>query len=331
MREQMHPRSDLNGKPPGTTSWNRSITEAGTDMRSYYGRPIVKEPVWTWEIPTYFFTGGLAGASAVLSTTAKLTGNEKLSKTALYIGAVADLVSPALLISDLGRPERFHHMLRVVKVTSPMNMGSWVLLVSGGASNTAAVLELVGRLKPVKLLAEAVSTLAGPLLATYTGVLVADTAVPVWHDGRQELPWIFAASAAASAGAASCVFVRPEDAGPARRLAVAGVLVEGALMQLMELRLGTIGEVYRQGASGKLSRAAKGLATAGAALLARRGKRSRAALVLGGAMVCAGEMCVRWAVFKAGLQSARDPKYVVEPQRERVDRRGTKATTKPEA
>jgi formate-dependent nitrite reductase membrane component NrfD len=329
MREQLHPLSDLNGKPPGTTSWNGSITEAGTDMRSYYGRPIVKEPVWTWEIPTYFFTGGLAGASAVLSTTAKLTGNEKLSKTALYIGAVADLVSPALLISDLGRPERFHHMLRVVKVTSPMNMGSWVLLVSGGASNTAAVLELVGRLRPVKLLAEAVSTLAGPLLATYTGVLVADTAVPVWHDGRQELPWIFAASAAASAGAASCVFVRPEDAGPARRLAVAGVLVEGALMQLMELRLGTIGEVYRQGASGKLSRAAKGLATAGAALLARRGKKSRAALVLGGAMVCAGELCVRWAVFKAGVQSARDPKYVVESQRRRVEQRGTKVTTKP--
>ncbi|HJQ51159.1 MAG TPA: NrfD/PsrC family molybdoenzyme membrane anchor subunit [Gaiellaceae bacterium] len=329
MKERLHPLSDLNGKPPGTTSWDGSITEAGTDMRSYYGRPVIKEPVWTWEIPTYFFTGGLAGGSAVLSTTAKLAGNEKLSRTALYIGAVADLVSPALLISDLGRPERFHHMLRVVKVTSPMNIGSWVLLVSGGASNTAALLELLGRLKPIKLLAEAVSTLAGPLLATYTGVLVADTAVPVWHDGRQELPWIFAASAAASAGAASCVFLRPEDAGPARRLAVAGVLAEGALMQLMELRLGKVGEVYREGQAGKLSRAAKGLATAGAALLAGRGKKSRAALVVGGAMVCAGEMCVRWAVFTAGLQSARDPKYVVESQRQRVARQGTKVTTKP--
>ena len=331
MREQLHPLSDLNGKPPGTTSWDGSITEAGTEMRSYYGRPVIKEPVWTWEIPTYFFTGGLAGASAVLSTAAKLSGNEQLSTRALYIGAVADLVSPALLISDLGRPERFHHMLRVVKVTSPMNVGSWVLLVSGGASNTAAVLELLGRLKPVKLLAEAVSSLAGPLLATYTGVLIADTAVPVWHEGRRELPWIFGASAMASAGAAASVFLRPEDAGPARRLAVAGVLAEGALMQLMEVRLGKIGEVYRQGEAGKLSWAAKGLATGGAALLARGGRRSRAALVLGGAMVCAGEMCLRWAVFKAGLQSARDPKYVVEPQRERVDRRRTKATTKPEA
>jgi hypothetical protein len=329
MREPLHPLSDLNGKPPGTTSWSGSITQAGTEMRSYYGRPILKEPTWTWEIPTYFFTGGLAGASAVLSSAAKLTGNEKLSRRALYIGAAADLVSPVLLISDLGRPERFHHMLRVVKVTSPMNVGSWVLLVSGGASNTAALLELVGRLKPVKLLAESVSTLAGPLLATYTGVLVADTAVPVWHEGRRELPWIFGASAAASAGAAAAMFAPPEDAGPARRLAVAGVLAEGALMQAMELRLGKVGEVYRQGEAGKLSWAAKGLSTAGAALLARRGRKSRAAAVLGGAMVCAGEMCLRWAVYKAGFQSARDPKYVVESQRSRIEREGTKATTKP--
>ncbi|HLY86013.1 MAG TPA: NrfD/PsrC family molybdoenzyme membrane anchor subunit [Gaiellaceae bacterium] len=295
------------------------MTERG--LRSYYGRPVLKEPTWTWEVPTYFFTGGLAGASSVLSTSARLAGNERLARTALYVGAAADLVSPALLVSDLGRPERFHHMLRVFKVTSPMNVGSWVLLVSGGASITAAVLERAGRLKPLEVLAETVATLAGPPLTTYTGVLVADTAVPVWHEARRELPWIFGASAAASAGAAASVFLRPEDARPARRLAVAGVLAEGALMQLMELRLGTTGEVYRQGAAGKFSWAAKGLATAGAALLARRAGRSRTALALGGALVCAGEMCLRWAVFKAGAQSARDPKYVVEPQRERVEQR----------
>jgi formate-dependent nitrite reductase membrane component NrfD len=296
------------------------VSENGA--RSYYGRPVLKEPTWTWEIPTYLFTGGLAGASSVLSTSARLTGNEKLARTALYVGAVAEIVSPALLISDLGRPERFHHMLRLVKVTSPMNVGSWVLLVSGGATTTAAFLELVGRLKPLKVLAEAVSTVAGPLLATYTGVLVADTAIPVWHEARRELPWIFGASATASAGAASCLFLRPEDARPARRLALAGVLIEGALMQAMELRLGKAGEVYRRGEAGKLSWAAKGLATTGAALLARRGRKSRVAAVAGGALVCAGELCLRWAVFKAGFQSARDPKYVVEPQRARVSRSG---------
>jgi len=304
-----------------------SITALGSEMRSYYGRPIVKEPTWTWEIPTYFFTGGLAGASAVLSSAARLSGNETLARRALYVGALADLVSPVLLISDLGRPERFHHMLRVVKVTSPMSLGSWVLLVSGGASTTAALLQLLDRWRPVRMAASVVAALAGPPLATYTGVLVADTAVPVWHEGRHELPWIFGASASASAGAAASIFTPTRDAGPARRLAVAGVLAEGALMQAMELRLGKLGEVYHQGAAGKLSWAAKGLSVAGAALLAKRGPKSRTAAVVGGAMVCAGELCLRWTVFKAGFQSARDPKYVVESQRRRIRQDGTKATT----
>jgi formate-dependent nitrite reductase membrane component NrfD len=307
-----------------------SINGVGSEMRSYYGRPIVKEPVWTWEIPTYFFTGGLAGASGVLSSAARLAGNDPLARRALYVGAAADLVSPLLLVSDLGRPERFHHMFRVVKVTSPLNLGSWVLLVSGGASTTAAVLQLLDRWRPLRVAAAAVATLAGPPLATYTGVLIADTAVPVWHEGRRELPWIFGASAAASAGAAASMVVRPRDAGPARRLAVAGVLAEGALMQVMERRLGTIGEVYRRGEAGKLSWAAKGLSVAGAALLARRGRKTRTSAVVGGALVCAGELCLRWSVFKAGAQSARDPKYVVDSQRRRIECDGTKATTKPE-
>jgi formate-dependent nitrite reductase membrane component NrfD len=300
-------------------------------MSSYYGRPVLKEPTWTWEIPTYFFTGGVSGASSVLSMSAKLFGNEKLSRTALYIGAVGDAISPALLISDLGRPERFHHMLRVFKVTSPMNVGSWVLLINGGASNTAAVLELLGILGPIKLLAEFVATLFGPPLATYTGVLLADTSIPVWHEARHELPWLFGASAAASAGAAACIFLDPGDAGPARRLAVGGVACEGIAMHLMEFRLGETGEVYHQGEAGKFSWAAKLLAGGGAALLATRGRRSRGAAVLGGAMVCAGELCLRWSVYKAGFQSARDPKYVVKPQRERAKSNGTKATTRSRA
>jgi hypothetical protein len=297
-------------------------------VSSYYGRPVIKEPTWTWEIPAYFFTGGLSGASSVLSFSAKLAGKERLSRKALYIGAVADLVSPPLLIADLGRPERFHHMLRVVKVTSPMNIGAWVLLVNGGASNTAALLDLLGWLRPVKWLAELVAALTGPALATYTGVLLADTAVPVWHEARHELPWLFGSSAAASAGAAACVFLDPSDAGPARRLALGGVAAELALMQGMELRLGEIGEVYSKGAVGTLSWAAKGLTAAGAALLATNARRSRKAAVLGGALVCAGEICLRYAVVKAGVQSARDPKYTVKPQRERVEREGTRVTTR---
>jgi hypothetical protein len=298
------------------TNGHGSITEVGTRMESYYGRPVIKEPVWQPEIPFYFFTGGLGGASAVLSLAAAIAGNERLAKSARYWAAAGDLASPLLLVSDLGRPERFLNMLRVFKVTSPMSVGSWVLVVSGGASSTAAALELVDRLRPVKLAAEVVSALFGPLLATYTATLVSNTAVPVWHEGRRELPFVFGFSAAASAGAASALVLAPRDAGPARRLAIGAVLAENVASEVMEKRLGFVGEPYHRGTAGKLSWAAKGLTAAGALLLSR-GRRSRTAAVAGSALVLGGEVALRWSVFKAGFQSARDPRYTVIPQRER--------------
>jgi hypothetical protein len=297
-----------------------SVTQVGTEMRSYYGRPILKEPVWKAEIPFYLFTGGIAGGCAVLHGVARLAGHERLARTALYLGAAADAVSPALLVSDLGRPERFLNMLRVFKVTSPMSVGSWTLAVSGTSSNAAAALELLGVLPRAKALAETVSFLAGGPLATYTGTLLADTAIPVWHEARRELPWLFGASASASAGAATALFLPPEDAGPARRLAIASVAAELALKQAMEKRLGFVGEVYEQGRARRFGRIAKACAATGAAVLAARGKRSRAALAGGSALVLAGELALRWSVFRAGFQSARDPRYTVIPQRERRSR-----------
>ena len=294
-----------------------SITETGTEMRSYYGRPILKEPVWQPEIPFYFFTGGVAGGCSVLHGLARIAGRERLAKTALYVGVAADLVSPALLISDLGRPERFLNMLRVFKVTSPMSVGSWVLFVSGGASTTAALLERLGILKRVKVAAEAVSFLTGPPLATYTGTLLADTAIPVWHEARRELPWLFGASAAASAGAATTLFAG-DEAGPARRLAILGAAGALGLKDVMQRRLGFVGEVYEQGEAGRYGRVSKGLTATGAALLAAKGRRIRAAAVAGSTLILAGELALRWSVFKAGFQSARDPRYTVIPQRERL-------------
>jgi hypothetical protein len=294
-----------------------SVTEVGGGMRSYYGRPVLKEPVWQPEIPWYFFTGGLAGGSSVLSLVARMAGNETLARRSLYVGAVADIVSPALLVSDLGRPERFLNMFRVFKVTSPMSVGSWILGVSGGASATAALLEAAGRLKPVKLAAEIASALSGAPLAVYTATLVSDTAIPAWHEARKELPFLFGSSAVASAGAAAAIVVPTAEAGPARRLAVGGGRVENAVFKLMEKRLGMLGEPYSKGESGKYKQVALACTTGGAALLAGPGRKSRLAAAAGGALVLAGEVAVRWSVFKAGFQSARDPKYTVLPQRER--------------
>jgi formate-dependent nitrite reductase membrane component NrfD len=310
-----------NGRPGGTTEWRGSITERGTSMESYYGRNIVKEPVWKPEIPFYLFTGGIAGGCAVLHGVAKLSANEQLARSSTYIGAAADIASPLLLISDLGRPERFLNMLRMFKVTSPMSVGSWILFFSSGASNTAAALELLGVLKPLKTAAEVVSFLAGPPLATYTGALLANTAIPVWSEARDELPFLFGASAAASAGAATLIATPIDRAAPARRAAVLGTALELGLMHHMEKKLGFVGEVYKQGEAGKYAKVSKACTAAGAALVAIGGRRSRAAAAAGGALVLAGELALRWSVFKAGFQSARDPRYTVIPQKERLERR----------
>jgi formate-dependent nitrite reductase membrane component NrfD len=302
-------------EPPQT---HAAPTKAGTETKSYYGRPIVKEPVWTWEIPCYFFAGGLAGASSTLSLVARAAGNVPLARATTYISAVGDSVSPVFLISDLGRPERFLNMFRVFKVTSPMSVGSWVLGASGTANGFAAFCELFGILPRLRVAAETVSALLGPLLSTYTGTLVADTAIPAWHEARRELPFVFAGSSAATAGGAAMLVVPPGDAGPARRLLLIGVALEGASMKLMEKRLGFAGEPYKQGTAGRLAKTARALSAAGAVMTAVAGRR-RAGAAAGGALVLAGGMCLRWAVYKAGFQSARDPRYTVELQRQRLE------------
>ena len=294
-----------------------SATEVGTHMKSYYGRPVLKEPVWQPEIPAYFFTGGLGGASSVLSLVARTAGNELLAQRSIQIASAADAVSPLLLISDLGRPERFLNMLRVFKVTSPMSVGSWILAYSSAASSVSAFLNTLGRLPRTAELARTASAVSGAPLAVYTATLISDTAIPVWHEARRELPFLFGSSAIASAGAAAAIAVPPAEAAPARRLAVGGVVVENVLFKLMEKRLGLVGEVYSKGEAGKAKKAALGLTLGGAALLGTLGRRSRLAAGAGGALVLAGEVAVRWSVFKAGFQSARDPKYTVVPQRER--------------
>ena len=299
------------------------------DVRSYYGRPIIKAPIWEPAIPWYFFLGGLAGASAALGLGARVTGNERLARNATLAGAAAVSASPILLTADLGRPERFYNMFRVVKVTSPMSIGTWILGASGTALGIAGSCEALGKLPRVKLAAQTAAGLLGPPLTTYTAALVANTAVPVWHEARRELPFVFAGSAAASAGAAAAIMTPPAQAGAARRLAITGALLELAATKTMEMRLGQLlGEPYRQGAASRLTKLAKGCTAAGAALVAVGGRR-RASSAVGGGLLLAGSLFERLAVYRAGTQSAADPKYTVVPQRERAARIGSKVTTRP--
>jgi formate-dependent nitrite reductase membrane component NrfD len=296
--------------------------------RTYYGRPVLKEPVWKWPVPAYFFTGGVAAGTALLTSGARLTGDTTVAHRCLLASLGATLVSGAFLVEDLGRPERFLNMLRIAKPTSPMSVGSWVLAVFGSATGVAAASEILGVARPAGRVAEAVAAAVAPALATYTAVLVADTAVPVWHEARHDLPFVFAGSALASAGGLA-LLVAPASDTPGRRaalrVAVVGAALELFASKLMERRLGDLGTPYREGRARTLSKLAAAAAAAGAGLAAAVGRR-RGAAIAAGALLMAGAAAERFAVFEAGLASARDPRYVVEPQRRRLNAAEAAAT-----
>jgi hypothetical protein len=204
-------------------------------------------------------------------------------------------------------------MLRVLKPSSPMSVGSWILGAISTATGVAAASDLTGLLPRTGRIAERVAGALGPALSTYTAVLLADTAVPAWHGSRSELPFVFAASAAASAAGAALVLTPVVDARPARRLCAGAAVVEIAAAQLMELRLGPLATAYR----GPLRWMAPGLTGTGAALVFAAG-RHRAAAVAGGLAVLAGSAVERWRVFRAGHLSASDPAHTLALQRERI-------------
>ena len=288
------------------------------EPRSYYGRPVIKPPVWKPQVPWYFFTGGLSGGASTFALAAELAGHARLARRSWSVAMLASLASPALLITDLGRPERFLNMLRVFKVTSPMSVGSWVVALSGATNGIATASRMLGVMPRAGAVARAGAGVSGLPLATYTAVLIANTAVPAWHMARHELPFVFAAGAGASAGAAAAIATPRADAAPARRLTVLGAVGAQAAAIAMERRLGPLAESYRSADAGRYRSLARGLMLGGALLVGGAGGRSRAAAVAGGLAVLGGAAAERWSVFRAGFHSALDPRQTVETQRSRM-------------
>jgi hypothetical protein len=302
------------------TSFPHESAATGERQSSYHGQPVIKAPVWTWEIPIYFYTGGMAGASAGLGLLAGLRSNDVLARRAWGVSLLAISTSPLLLISDLGRPGRFLNMLRMFKVTSPMSVGSWILSGSGATTALAAVNAWTGLFPRSGKAAKAGAALFGLPLSTYTAALIANTAVPVWHEAHRELPFVFGAGAALSAAAASLAATPVHDAAPARRLALLGAVAELAGEELMEKRLGEHATPYEEKTPKTFKRISQASIAVGAALLATRGGRSRAAAVAAGVLLNAGALATRWSIFKAGFVSAMDPQSVVAPQRTQIER-----------
>ncbi|MDA0566283.1 polysulfide reductase NrfD [Streptomonospora sp. S1-112] len=303
----------------------RRVRRGEPEFRSYYDKPVLNQIVWEpRDIAGYLFLGGLAGASSVLAAGADLTDRPDLARPLKYTALGAITGSVAALVNDLGRPARFVNMLRVLKWTSPMSVGSWILAAYGPLAGAAAVSQATGILPGLGRTAAVGAAALGPAVAAYTAPLICDTAVPAWHEGYREMPFVFVGSAAAAAGGMGMATAPVEQAAPARRAAVLGSVLETAALWRMEHRMGMVAKPYREGRSGGLMRAAKILTVAGAAG-ALLGGRNRAVSAVAGAALLAGSACTRFGVFSAGVASAADPKYTVVPQRQRLEERKTDA------
>lgn len=310
------------------------------EFDSYYGRPVVKAPPWETPIGIYLFLGGLAGASGLLQAGAHLTGRPILQRNARLVALAALAGGTPALIIDLGRPERFLHMMRVFKPTSPMSMGTWILSAYGTCAGIVGAIEadrLTGRRLPLRLLRPLVdpletpaaigTALTGAPLAAYTAVLLADTSVPTWNAARHGLPYVFVSSATLAASGAQLVVSPRSETGPARALAVAGVVGDILGMHYTKSRMHPLeAEPLEEGMPGRLLTWAERLAVAGGvgALFARR---SRAVAVASGAALVAASALTRFGVLHAGRESVKDPRRVIEPQKERLAARRARGIT----
>jgi formate-dependent nitrite reductase membrane component NrfD len=286
---------------------------------TYYDRPLLKEPAWKWVIPLYYYVGGLTGASLALCAAAQLTHDhrfENLIRRCHTVGLLGTTVSGALLIYDLGRPERFHHMLRVFRPTSPMNVGAWILLSAGAGTTGAIALQKFS--PPAASCLGLASGLSGVALATYTGVLVANSAIPLWQESRKVLPVLFGASAMASVGSACDMFAA--NAAERRATVTFGnigrtaEIVAAIIMEKQASAMQRIGLPLKHGRSGFLWKTA-GLLTGTSLLFSLLRPRGRGKQIAAGVFGTLGSLLMRYAVHHAGVISARDARASFHQQR----------------
>ena len=283
--------------------------------------PIIKPPVWTWEVPLYFWFGGVASGSAFVALACDLAGDEKSARIARRVSLGAVMPSPVLLIMDLGRPARFLNMLRIFKPRSPMSMGAWCLVSFSMTQSGAVAADLVGFKKSAKGLGF-LSAVLGGYLGSYTGVLLAATAVPLWARSRLMLGPAFVATATATGAAASRLTLvacgLPEE-HPTRRalgtVETAAMGIELVLSSLNERRLGDIAPALDVGAPGKQFKAAKWLVRAGLGLHFVRGRAGRPAHDLASVLYLVAGMLFRYAWVEAGKLSAHDHTTVAKTGR----------------
>ncbi len=299
-------------KKPAGAPFPQATPETG-----YYGIPLLKEPPWTWQIPLYFFVGGAAGAASVISAIADFTGRDpELARDAQWVAFAGSVISPALLIADLGRPSRFLAMLRVFKPQSPMSIGVWTLV--GFSTATAAatfarfVADRFGSSLPIRMLSnmgQAASLMFGLPLSNYTGVLIGASAIPVWNKHVGDLPVHFAASGLGAA-VGTLELMGHDNSRALNALGIGAAAVELWQGARIEMRSEPYLAPLKQGPSGWITRTG-GLLSSVLPLTLRTmslmGGRKRNTLRRWAAWsAIAGSLLTRIAWLRAGHVSARD-------------------------
>ena len=287
----------------------------------YYGQPVVKPPVWTWEIPLYFFFGGMAGMSAVIASGAVIFHHVDVARPAMWVAVIAGtILSPILLIMDLGRPRLFLNMLRVFKHRSTMSMGAWILSAFGACAVSGLIaLELhahqisTGTFDQLLRVGAVIfifgSAIFGTLLATYTGVLIGATAIPAWFLHRTLLPIHFGTAGLGSAAGLLELLGHRTPALNLLGLYAAGV--ESALLIWLRVDKGGAADraIYEHG-SGWLIRIGEILNGPLALVLRIFGQGPLAAISF-----LAGALVSRFGWIAVGKVSGSDPEAVFAAER----------------
>src|SRR5438309_12064722 len=324
----------------GRRSANLALTSNGREaslngQKDYYNLPLIKKAHWTWEIFLYFFIGGIAGCSYLAATLADLLGSARdasLIRAGRYLSLVGIIISPVLLIKDLGRPERFHHMLRVFKLRSPMSLGTWGLTIFGlfcglttayqmtkdGLLNWLPFFPRLFKALPIKLI-ESIGSFFGLFVASYTGVLLASTAVPVWARARHILGPLFLTSGL-STGFASLSLILSlgrHNKDTLERLERAELVAMSTELGLISAIPAVLGPLANPLFKGKIGALFKNGTIGGGLLLPlimRLGwrltrKRTPRTLNIGASLlVLIGGLILRYVWIAAGRVSADDPR-----------------------
>jgi formate-dependent nitrite reductase membrane component NrfD len=296
----------------------------GPDPPAEVQGPVIHEAVWTREVPLYFWLGGIASGSSFVALAAELVDDERTAVLARRVTLGAAVPCAPLLVMDLGRPERFLHMMRIFKPRSPMSMGAWCLAAFSSTAGTAVAADLFGRRRTARALTGATAVL-GTYLGSYTGVLLASTAVPVWARSRLFLPPIFVCTAAATGAAANRLVLAATGTkvGHPSRTALGtvetgAIATELVLSSLNERRLGRLGTALDEGRANRLFEFAKWSVRVGLALRFARARVGPWAHHVASLLYLLGGLSFRFAWIEAGRASARDDEAVARMARVRA-------------